>query len=264
MRRRRIWEPSRRRRSTSKQAAPSAAPTDADPYLSPEQVAGHPPIAVSDVFATGVLLYEMTTGTRPFSGATAAELSRAILSTVPVPVRRVNRRVPAALADADRACAGEGPAPPAGVGTGTPRRIARGTPPQRRALASRHVGLAPIRSRCRRPRSSLASGGVVGVVGRMDSHGAGARPQHGAPERHRQRHGRSGFPGHPAAGRRRLPGTVAVPRHRVRRAHARRAADDGVDRRDDADPRRRRRNCASVSVSRPCSRAASRRSARTR
>ncbi|AMY08270.1 Serine/threonine-protein kinase PrkC [Luteitalea pratensis] len=80
-------------------AAPFSAPTEADPYLSPEQVAGHPPVAVSDVFATGVLLYEMATGTAPFSGATGAELSRAILSTPPVPVRRVNRRVPAALAE---------------------------------------------------------------------------------------------------------------------------------------------------------------------
>ncbi len=51
-------------------AAPVAASDEADPYLSPEQVAGHPPIAASDVFATGVLLYEMATGTRPFSGAT--------------------------------------------------------------------------------------------------------------------------------------------------------------------------------------------------
>lgn len=64
-------------------AAPFSAPTEADPYLSPEQVAGHPPVAVSDVFATGVLLYEMATGTAPFSGATGAELSRAILSTPP-------------------------------------------------------------------------------------------------------------------------------------------------------------------------------------
>jgi hypothetical protein len=79
--------------------APPAASTDADPYLSPEQVAGHPPVAASDVFSTGVLLYEMTTGTRPFSGATAAELSKAILSSAPVPVRRVNRQVPVALAD---------------------------------------------------------------------------------------------------------------------------------------------------------------------
>ncbi|HTV02269.1 MAG TPA: serine/threonine-protein kinase, partial [Luteitalea sp.] len=68
---------------------------DANPYLAPEQVAGHPPTAASDVFATGALLYEMTTGARPFEGATPTDLSHAILSSMPVPVRRRNRRVPA-------------------------------------------------------------------------------------------------------------------------------------------------------------------------
>ncbi len=75
-----------------------APPADGDPYLSPEQVAGHPPVTASDVFATGVLLYEMTTGVRPFAGDSPSELSRAILTATPVPVRRVNRHVPARLA----------------------------------------------------------------------------------------------------------------------------------------------------------------------
>ena len=87
-------------------AAPSAAPAEGDPYLSPEQVAGHSPVAASDVFSTGVVLYEMATGTRPFRGETSAELSRAILSSPPVPVRRANRNVPSALAaQIDRALA---------------------------------------------------------------------------------------------------------------------------------------------------------------
>jgi serine/threonine protein kinase len=51
---------------------------EGDPYLAPEQVAGHPPVAASDVFAVGVLLYQMTTGVPPFAGQTAAELSSAI------------------------------------------------------------------------------------------------------------------------------------------------------------------------------------------
>ena len=68
-----------------------------DPYLSPEQVAGHPPVAASDVFSVGVLLYELTTGQRPFSGDSPTALAKAILSTPVVPVRKLNRRVPAAL-----------------------------------------------------------------------------------------------------------------------------------------------------------------------
>ena len=76
----------------------TSSPSDADPYDAPEQVAGHPPTAASDVFSIGVLLYEMATGTRPFAGATSAELSMAILSAAPVPVRRVNRRIPSVVA----------------------------------------------------------------------------------------------------------------------------------------------------------------------
>jgi serine/threonine protein kinase/tetratricopeptide (TPR) repeat protein len=79
-------------------ALADAVPDAGDPYLSPEQAAGHPPIAASDVFATGVLLYEMVTGRRPFVGATPAALAQAILASSPVPVRRLNRRVSVPLA----------------------------------------------------------------------------------------------------------------------------------------------------------------------
>lgn len=74
-------------------------PAEGDPYLSPEQVAGHPPIAASDIFSTGVLLYEMTTGRPAFTNASPTELSKAILSSEPTPVRRLNRRLPPALAE---------------------------------------------------------------------------------------------------------------------------------------------------------------------
>jgi serine/threonine protein kinase/tetratricopeptide (TPR) repeat protein len=87
---------------------PDGTPAAGDAYLSPEQVAGHPPIASSDVFSTGVLLYELATGTRPFAGASPNDLSKAILSSTPTPARRLNRRVPLALATLiDRALAKE-------------------------------------------------------------------------------------------------------------------------------------------------------------
>lgn len=83
--------------ATSTAWAPVA---EVDPYQSPEQVAGQGPTAASDLFSTGALLYEAVTGTRAFAGASPTELSRAILSWTPPPVRRVNRRVPGRLADA--------------------------------------------------------------------------------------------------------------------------------------------------------------------
>jgi eukaryotic-like serine/threonine-protein kinase len=47
-------------------------------YMAPEQVRGEPADAQTDIWSFGVLLFEMTTGERPFKGASAAEIFRAI------------------------------------------------------------------------------------------------------------------------------------------------------------------------------------------
>jgi serine/threonine-protein kinase len=56
------------------------------PYMSPEQLRGQSASAASDVWALGVVLYEMAAGQRPFQGQTGFELSSAILNQPPSPL----------------------------------------------------------------------------------------------------------------------------------------------------------------------------------
>lgn len=68
-------------------------------YMAPEQIAGDPPDARVDLYALGVLLYEMLGGALPYEHKERVALLRAILNDPPVPLSRRAPEVPAALAD---------------------------------------------------------------------------------------------------------------------------------------------------------------------
>ncbi|MGA2429645.1 MAG: protein kinase [Candidatus Acidiferrum sp.] len=62
-------------------------------YMSPEQVRGDDLDARTDIFALGLLLYEMATGRQAFGGKTGGAIIEAILTRVPASVRSINPQI---------------------------------------------------------------------------------------------------------------------------------------------------------------------------
>src|SRR5664280_928782 len=73
-------------------------------YMSPEQARGQQLDARTDLFSFGLILYEMATGRRAFTGDNAAAMHDAILDRAPTPPAELNPEPPTALQDAIQKC----------------------------------------------------------------------------------------------------------------------------------------------------------------
>jgi serine/threonine-protein kinase len=68
-------------------------------YMAPEVIRGEGAVPLSDLYAAGVVCYQLLTGTTPFEGGTAREILRRQLDDVVVPpsLRAADRNIPIAL-----------------------------------------------------------------------------------------------------------------------------------------------------------------------
>src|SRR5262245_4009514 len=78
-------------------------------YLAPEQIEGPKADARADLFAFGVVLYEMLTGKKPFTGGSQAFLFNAILKDDPPPISAIHADTPPLLDYIIRRCLAKDP-----------------------------------------------------------------------------------------------------------------------------------------------------------
>lgn len=78
-------------------------------YMSPEQLEGKEPDARSDIFAFGMVLYEMITGRRAFEGKSQASVVASILALEPPSITSLKPEVPPTMEAVVRLCLAKDP-----------------------------------------------------------------------------------------------------------------------------------------------------------
>ncbi len=81
----------------SEEAAEKVSLTGTPAYLSPERIAGQPADGRADVFALGIIFYEMLTGRHPFRRKTTRDTLAAVVAEAPSAPTEINPELPPAI-----------------------------------------------------------------------------------------------------------------------------------------------------------------------
>lgn len=73
-------------------------------YCPPEQLQGYALVPATDVYALGIIMYEMLTGRTPFDGDTPVEIAMKHIHEIPVPPGQFNPNIPQALEEIIMRC----------------------------------------------------------------------------------------------------------------------------------------------------------------
>ena len=128
-------------------------------YMAPEQIEGQEADARTDIFAFGVVLYEMVTGKKAFTGKTHASLISSILKDAPRPIVELQPLAPPLLDHIVARCLAKDPDDRWQSASDLTRELRW----INESSASARVAAAPVAHRARRGR--LVLGGAMALAG---------------------------------------------------------------------------------------------------